>query len=238
MSWRRTLSERQRKELLLAETYKRDFGHGTAGHNRLELIARLGEILDAGGASVPPSGILDVPYHSQHEDDAQRFRKDCGPDCVEMVGEFYRPDLDATTDDIMSWITGGVDRATYISEVIEAAKHFYDVDLERVGEMSWDDLVDSVAVGDPVIVLVHYGSFRMRMDRNYTGGHFMVVVGFEEVVYQGEMIQRVVVHDPDFYAGIEAQGAFIPIAKSHFMSMWKDCYIDGNPNRVGIRRKS
>ena len=36
-SWRRMLDERQRKAIAFAETYVRDFNHGTVGHNDLLL---------------------------------------------------------------------------------------------------------------------------------------------------------------------------------------------------------
>jgi hypothetical protein len=45
-SWRQMLDERQRKAIAFAETYVRDFNHGTVGHNDLVLIARLAELLD------------------------------------------------------------------------------------------------------------------------------------------------------------------------------------------------
>ena len=47
MTWTDQLDERQQKELALARTYARDFHHGTDGHSRLMLIARLAELLDA-----------------------------------------------------------------------------------------------------------------------------------------------------------------------------------------------
>lgn len=40
------LDEHQRKAIAFAETYVRDFNHGTVGHNDLVLIARLAELLD------------------------------------------------------------------------------------------------------------------------------------------------------------------------------------------------
>lgn len=45
-TWRHLLDKRQQEELRLAETYRDDFTHGTDGHHRLMLVARLAEILD------------------------------------------------------------------------------------------------------------------------------------------------------------------------------------------------
>ena len=44
--WWDKLDERQKKELVFAECYARDFNHGTVGHNRLILLSRLAELLD------------------------------------------------------------------------------------------------------------------------------------------------------------------------------------------------
>lgn len=44
--WEAHVDEREFKEIELACTYARDFGHGTAGHNRLMLIAKLNDLLN------------------------------------------------------------------------------------------------------------------------------------------------------------------------------------------------
>lgn len=45
--WMDDLDERQRKEIRFARLYAEQFGHGTDGHNRLLLIARLSDKLTA-----------------------------------------------------------------------------------------------------------------------------------------------------------------------------------------------
>lgn len=49
------LDERQRKELAFARLYAADFSHGTDGHNRLLLLARLADIID--GHPFFPKGV-------------------------------------------------------------------------------------------------------------------------------------------------------------------------------------
>lgn len=44
--WRQSLTDRERKEILFAETYKDSFEHGTDEHNRLMMIAHMAELLD------------------------------------------------------------------------------------------------------------------------------------------------------------------------------------------------
>jgi hypothetical protein len=45
-TWRDTLDERELKEVELALLYAKEFHHGTNGHNRLMLIAKLAKMLD------------------------------------------------------------------------------------------------------------------------------------------------------------------------------------------------
>jgi hypothetical protein len=239
--WQAGLDERQRKEIELARVYTRDFNHGTDGHSRLTLIANLAETLDrfAVGPGIPPQPaleytVLDVPYHSQHEADAKLFRKDCGPACVEAVGKFYVPTATATTNEIMRFTTGGADRATYIAELQKASVHFFNVTLDRHDGATWEDLVGWIIAGKPVPVLVHYGSFGTRLDRDWWIGHYLVVVGVDRIRYQAQMVDRVILHDPDYWGSVMAQGAFIPVIKDHFMGMWDDCYKDGNPRRMAL----
>ena len=52
----RDLDERQRKEVALAELYAKEFSHGTDGHHRLLLIAKLTELLDKAEATIRSFG--------------------------------------------------------------------------------------------------------------------------------------------------------------------------------------
>lgn len=243
--WQAGLDQRQRQEVELARLYARDFGHGTAGHNRLVLIDKLADLLDGfemtDTAQPHPQHalsfhVLPVPYHSQHEADAQRYRKDCGPACIEMIGKYYRPDLAFSTDDIMTAITHGVDRSTYIAELQSAMLRFFNVTLERHDGATWEDLTGWVMdENKPVITLGHYGDLQTRMDRGYTAGHYVVVVGVDAIRYQAEVVERAIVHDPDYYNGLHGQGAFIPLVRDHFWAFWDGAYKDkGNPRRMAL----
>lgn len=48
MSWFDEFDERQRKEIDFATTYAQQYAHGTDGHHRLLIIAKMAELLDAG----------------------------------------------------------------------------------------------------------------------------------------------------------------------------------------------
>ena len=45
-SWTIKFSEREMKEIRFAQLYARDYDHGTAGHNRLVVIAKMADMLD------------------------------------------------------------------------------------------------------------------------------------------------------------------------------------------------
>jgi hypothetical protein len=178
--------------------------------------------------------ILAVPYHSQWETDAQRWKSDCGPATVEMVGEFYRGPQKISTDDIMQWITGGSNRNTSATNLVDAAAHFYNVKLDKVYKSDWDFLKSEISKGYPVIVLVHYGAFSMRLDRGFTGGHWMVVNGFDIIDYQGTEIERIILHDSNWWGEYTAQGADIPVIKKQFTNMWGLCHLDNNPDNMAL----
>lgn len=242
-NWRDDLNRLQREQLELARFYHiHSVDPNATNRTRMwTLIDNLAELLDACGTDAPVPQpvlkfhVLDVPYHSQHESDAKKYRRDCGPAAVEMVGEWYHPDTDITTDTIMTYITTGADRSVWIKELQKAALYCYGVTLGRHDGLDWNALRKYVVEDKrPAIVLVHYGSYRMRMDRNYTAGHYLVVVGFDEIQYQDQTIKRIIIHDPNFYGSIEAQGAFLPIVKPHFMKMWNDCRRDDNPRCMAL----
>jgi len=239
MTWRNALTDFQRTEVEFAQVYADKFDHGTAEHDRLTLIDRLTRLLDAGNVELPPPGdpdrtILQVPFHSQHEADAEWYRKDCGPACVEMVGKFYNPESTVSTNEIMAHITNGVDRSIYIAELQNAARDLFGLTLTRHDGVTWEQLKAWIGDGRPCIVLVHYGSFATRIDRAYTVGHYMVVTGFDFIAYQKQMIERAILHDPDFYRELLTQGAFIPVTQEHFMGMWEDCHKDRNPRCMAL----
>lgn len=184
-----------------------------------------------------PGVILDVPYFSQHGLGAKKLRKDCGPACVKMCGDFYAAKPGITIDFIMGQATGGIDRGTYINELIAVSKSLYGVTLERYDAMTWEELKLFMDSGHPVLCLINYNYNAIRMDRNFRGGHYIVVVGYDHILCNGEIVLRFWIHDPDFYGtDTIAQGAYMPIVLPHFLKMWGNCHqnYSGNPNNMGL----
>lgn len=163
---------------------------------------------------------------------ARKHKSDCGPATVAMVGEGYRPSARPTVDAIMDWITGGVNRNTSADELIRAADHFYGLSLRKVYSASWDAMKAEVESGNPVIALVHYGNFVCRIDRGFSGGHWLVIDEFDAIEFEGEMVERAIVNDPDWWGRYIAQGARFPVVKPMFMDMWENAYLDRNPRRM------
>lgn len=58
LDWHNLLDDRQFKEVIFATFYAQNFNHGTAGHNRLLLIAKLASIIDT---METPAGQNELP---------------------------------------------------------------------------------------------------------------------------------------------------------------------------------
>ena len=242
--WFDSFSAQEQAEIQFSQVWLEEFEHDTPCSLHYGIIAKLAEMLSVAQDTLPElmpeyDSVLAVPYHSQHEDDARRFSLDCGPACIEMVGEYWTADPSPSTDEIMNWITGATDRCTYIVELQRAANHFYGIELERHDGAGWEDLLGWIDEGLPSIVLGRYGAFVTRQDRGWTGGHFFVIVGYDSIDYQGAKVERILLHDPDFYplnssTDTTAQGAFIPVVRSHFEHIWSTCHLNGNPNNLAL----
>jgi hypothetical protein len=171
----------------------------------------------------PTRRVLAVPYSSQHEKDAKRFRLDCGAACVEMVGEFYAGQTPGVgTNEIHAWMTDGKNKTTSANDLNRALKHFHDVDATACYDVSPEHLRGFIDDGDPAIVLVRYGDFPLRMDLSYTAGHWMCVVGYDSFDWAGHEVRRLIMHDPDWYYQFMAQGGFLPVIEEMFVGMHSD----------------
>jgi len=174
--------------------------------------------------SPTPGRCLDVPYSAQWESDAMNFRRDCGAACVEMVGEYYRGQLQGVgTNEIMHYITGGKDENTGYDDLKGGLLHFYNVDLiyRRSAAHTLDLLRSHVDADTPTIVLVRYGHIHLRMDLSYVGGHWMVVCGYDQFQWAKDTVQRIIVHDPDWMRNDMAQGGYLPITENMFTRAWE-----------------
>lgn len=245
--WFNELPERQRKEIDLAQLYVQDYNHGTTGHVRLGTMDAMAQTLDRYEEQLaqanPDPGlvytarrVLPVRYNPQWGYDANQHKKDCGPAVLESLCEYHEPGTDRTTNEIMNYITGGVDRATSISELQRAALELYGITLKRYNGATVYDLIRWIDAGRPVMVLVWYGGYELRLDRGFSGGHYWVVVGYEQFDFEGKAWTRFIIHDPDFYGARHVtSGAFLPVGMAQFSYVWDNAHRAwNNPDNVAL----
>ena len=237
MDWRKQLSAKQRTALALADqAMKTNELGGSVVPQTLapwSTMRRMATLLDAEPDPRPSSGrvLIDVPYHSQWDPDAKGKTMDCGAAAAEIVGEHFVPENDdVTTDEIYHYMTKGDNRGTYLWELSKAMVHFYGFKLNDANLSDYSWLRTHLDQGRPIIILVRYGNYTMRMDRSYVGGHWMVVVGYDHYQHEGLSIPRFYLHDPDFW-GDDAQGAEVCITQTLLQKMQAPYnYLAGIPD--------
>jgi len=190
----------------LAKQLRAEIERSTAA---LRHIADMIEALDAAS----PSVMIDVPYRSQHDMDAQLSRADCGPACIAMLLEWRG--VTVTVDSITRRTSMGPTNAGQLMAV--AAYH--GLKLQRFNNMEMADLEQSVRADKPLVALVKYGDLgSSRQDLNYPGLHWLVVVGFDA--------GNVFVHDPDYWGDRRAEGHARPISRVVFDAAWGNTLPD------------
>src|SRR5512135_26498 len=165
------------------------------------------------------SRLLQVPYKSQNDADATLKRSDCGPACVAMILNALGQTV--TTNQVTKASGMQGDQGLRINQLISAAKVFQ-LDLTSRSGQTLDELKALIDNGQPPIALIKYGLIPDRLDRNYSAGHFVVVVGYDDAT------QRIFVNDPDYPPG--ARGYQRPYAFNIFSGAWGGFVAGENPN--------
>ena len=154
--------------------------------------------------------ILNVPYKSQNDADADAKHTDCGPCCVAMIlGALGQT---VTTNAVTAASGMAADAGLSHKEVIQAAQAF-GLNMYWNQGFSLDDLKSFLDKGLSPIALIKYGKIPDRFDQLYLAGHFVVIVGYDDVA------QQVFINDPDYPAGW-AQGYQRPCSYQTFLSAW------------------
>jgi hypothetical protein len=177
------------------------------------------------------SKILNVPYKSQNDPDANLKRTDCGSCCVAMIlNGIGQP---VTTNAVTAAANQQGDNGLMQSQVVSAAAAF-GLSMAWQQGFSLDNLKNYINNGQPPIALVKYAYLPDRVDQASTGGHYVVVVGHDDSA------QCVFINDPDYYPGtsggyqkayayqtwISAWGGFAPGENANFCLIY--------PNQVGL----
>ena len=184
-------------------------------------LRKYADMIDAlAKPTIVPPELPAVPYRSQWDDDAKYIKSDCGPAALAMLLEFRG--IVATIDEIS--IACGMNagkRYTTAGDLARVSKSF---DLELVAVSDWT--LEQFAAQTPCIILIHYSAFKDRQDVNYTGGHWLVLLGVRG--------NEAIFHDPDWKAPRRDEGAARRVDTIIFAMGMHDCIQDGNRSGTGL----
>lgn len=176
------------------------------------------------GGSVGGGDHIAAPWIGQNvrEIDSDDYAgNDCGTACLAMwLG--YRGQ--SVTVDQVSKATGLSRGFSYTlpAHLITAAGAF-GLTLRRQFNITLDLIKLFINTGEPLIVLVHYGSMPKRFSDTFRAGHWILVtgVGDDYVIYNDPLAQ-------------DLSGQSIKAPWSDFAQAMDDCKIDGNIARQGL----
>ncbi len=164
--------------------------------------------------------ILNVPYKCQNDPDANLKRTDCGPCCVAMI--LGGTGQQVTTNAVTTAANMQGDSGLTQSQVVSAAAAF-GLNMAWSSGYTLDDLKKYIDNGQPPIALVKYANLPERVDKGSTGGHYVVVVGYDDAT------QRIFINDPDYYPGTSG-GFQKAYAYPTWMSAWGGFAVGENLN--------
>lgn len=169
------------------------------------------------------SRVLDVTYKSQNDPDALEKNNDCGPACVAML--LSTQGQDVRTDDVYAASGVAADQPLRFSQVEAAAAH-YGVRLTSRWNLDLQDIRNAIDEGAPVIALVKYEYLPDRQGQATTGGHFVLVVGYDDDA------SEIVVNDPYYWGELRSKGDHHHYDYATWEQAWGRCSEDGNPNHA------
>ncbi|HEY4722659.1 MAG TPA: C39 family peptidase [Anaerolineae bacterium] len=156
------------------------------------------------------SKILNVPYKCQNDADANLKHTDCGPCCIAMILGSLGQTMTTNAIVAAAGMTG--DSGLSQSQVASAASAF-GLSMTWQAAYTLDDLKKVIDNGQPPIALIKYANIPDRVDQRSTGGHFVVVVGYDDAS------GRVFINDPDYFPGT-AGGYQKPYSYQTWLSAW------------------
>ncbi len=166
------------------------------------------------------NNILNVPYKNQNDPDASMKHTDCGPCCIAMILGGLGQQV--TTNAVVAAANMQGDSGLTQSQVVSAGAAFGLAMAWSYG-YTLDDLKKYLDNGQPPVALVKYANLPERVDKASTGGHYVVVVGYDDAT------QRIFINDPDYYPG--SSGGFQKAyAYQTWMSAWGGFAANENLN--------
>jgi len=179
--------------------------------------------------SFPAPIKVDVPYRSQHDQDAQSFTGDCGPACVAMLLDWNGRDRNVPIDRLAREAGMGASKNATNANDLRAIAERHGLVIDRAVGLLLVDLEYQIRCGMPFIALVNYADFGLnRQDTNYNSTHWVVVVGFDA--------QSVYINDADYWSGRRLEGKDHPIPRDVFDYAWSNTLPNGQPRQALIVR--
>ncbi|MEM9776712.1 MAG: C39 family peptidase, partial [Chloroflexota bacterium] len=162
---------------------------------------------------------LEVPYRSQWAEDAASKDTDCGPTCAAMILNYYGVELSPDQAyEVFSRAFGwhfGRNQFTFTWHLVDLQDHF-NVDSGHFTfgnqQAAITKLKAMIDEGRPFIALVNYTPWRNITNINYTGGHFVVVTGYDD--------EHIMMHDPLFGGNNPESNAHFKMTYSQFAAGW------------------
>ena len=158
---------------------------------------------------------LEVKYKSQWDDDAIKAKSDCGACSLSMCLEYFGKKI--TTDEVYVATGETSDNGLNFLQLVAAAKSF-GFTLIGTAYKSLNDLKALIGEGIPAVVVLHYGFLSNRQD-TYTGGHILVVSGYDD--------NYIYTEDPDFAYSRRDEGHQKAYSIAEFDKAWAST-LDGN----------
>jgi uncharacterized protein YvpB len=164
--------------------------------------------------------LLEVPYKSQWDLDASESDNDCGCASVAMCLSYFGKEV--STNEVYINTGEESDDGTNFTQLDNSAK---ELGFTLVGNSfkALSDLKNLIDLGIPAIVVLHYGFLSGRQD-TYTGGHIMVVSGYDD--------KYIYTEDPDFYKSRRDEGHQKAYPINEFDKAWASILDENNPRNL------
>ncbi len=168
--------------------------------------------------------ILDVPYRSQWDHDANKSNTDCGPACLAMVLGYYG--TQAAINDLFT--ATGVEPGKLIGfGQLQQVARSYGITFEYSANHKLRDLKQWIDEAKPVIALVKYSYWSeieagLSTQDTYTGPHFVVVVGYGD--------GNIYINDPNYWPPRREEGHTKAWSEVLFNLAWSNVRTPSAPN--------
>jgi nucleoid-associated protein YgaU len=168
--------------------------------------------------------ILEVPYRSQWDQDANKSNTDCGPACLAMLLGYYGNE--ASINELFRATGVAPGRYVSFSQMQRVARSF-GVTFEYGANCTLDDLKRWIDEGKPAIALVKYSYWSQiepgqSTQDTFSGPHFVVVVGYGE--------GNIYINDPNYWAPRRNEGHVKAWSEVLFSLAWSNVRTPSMPN--------